>query len=239
MKYFINIFLTLILVFGFFACEENDPKGYNGNDAVYFQTNASNWSEIKDSIEYSFAGKVADVDTVKLLVKLMGNVVNYDRKITPYIVSEKTTAQEGLHYESLKGSYILKADEMEAIVPLVVYNRDARLDEQSFSVTIALKPSDELSLGITKRTQVTVIISNILKKPEYFDRFYLNYYFGPYTRSKHEMMIQIVGKDFPETADEMNANFSFWQEACNYFNNYLKDNYPVYGSDGNVIEPWK
>ena len=47
------------------SCEENDPKGFNGEDAVYFQTDANNWAITNDSINYSFAGKNVDTAMAK------------------------------------------------------------------------------------------------------------------------------------------------------------------------------
>ncbi len=241
---------NVIKAFGFFclvfllpcflvSCEENDPKGFNGEDAVYFQADAGNWSNVTDSVTYSFAGKNSKKDVVELLVNLMGYPADHDRTFKVMVNQELTTAKEGIHYEALKSEYTLKSGEMQAVIPVTVMNTDEGLKEKTVQLVVSLLPTDELGLGISSRTTIRIIISNVLTKPSYWDRYSMTYYFGSYSRSKHEMFIQILGRNFPPSASEMSASWSYWQDASTYLNNYFTEHYPVVGSDGKVIEPWK
>ena len=38
------------------ACQENEMNGFENDGAVYFQLNATDWTNTADSIVYSFAG---------------------------------------------------------------------------------------------------------------------------------------------------------------------------------------
>ena len=147
---------------------------------------------------------------VNLLVDLMGNPSDHDRMVKIHINESLSTAQAGVHYEPLKTEYILNAGEMQTVIPIVVYNKDPQLEQKAVVLSIALDETNELKLGITNRTQVFLLISNILMQPTYWKDSRLDNQFGPYTRGKRS-----------------------------YINNYLKDNYPVTDREGNVIEPWQ
>lgn len=235
----IEVAAMLLAVNLIYSCEENDPKGFNGEDAVYFQTDANNWAITNDSINYSFAGKNVDTAVVNLLVDLMGNPSDHDRMVKIHINESLSTAQAGVHYEPLKTEYILNAGEMQTVIPIVVYNKDPQLEQKAVVLSIALDETNELKLGITNRTQVFLLISNILMQPTYWKDSRMDNQFGPYTRGKHELIIKLLGRDFPATAAEYKAESTYWKNARSYINNYLKDNYPVTDREGNVIEPWQ
>lgn len=237
MKKFKYIIFVICALCGMSACEENDPKGFVGEDAVYFQLNANNWADTKDSLVYTFAGKTEDKTTINILVNLMGLPVDHDRTIRMHVATDQTTAQEGVHYERLASEYILKAGEMQTTIPVVLL-KDESLSERSYRLTISLDPTDELKLGISKRTTVSIVMSNILTKPYYWEDMWMDYMFGPYSRVKHETFIQVLGHDFPATGEEYREQYSYWQEVMYHMNNYFTENYPIYDEYGNIIEPW-
>lgn len=237
MKKFIYIVSVICALCGMSACEENDPKGFVGEDAVYFQLNAANWADTKDSLVYTFAGKTEDKATVNVLVNLMGLPVDHDRTIRLHVDAGNTTAQEGKHYERLAGEYTLKAGEMQTVVPVVLL-KDESLSERSYRLTLVLDPTDELQLGITQRTVVSIVMSNILTQPYYWEDQWMDYMFGPYSRVKHEIFIQVLGHDFPATSEEYGDQWDYWQEVMYHMNNYFVEHYPIYDEYGNIIEPW-
>ena len=165
-------YIILGLLVGLVACQENDKTDFDSNGAVYFQVNQGSWSDTRDSIVYSFAGKDGDSQTLNVQVNLMGGAVNYERHVRVVVNSGKTTAQEGIHYAALEEEYILPAEAFSMNIPVVLYNKDPRLEEEAFQLVLDLEPSDDLELGLTARTTVRVIISNILTRP--------------YSRVKHE-----------------------------------------------------
>lgn len=66
----------------------------------------------------------------------------------------------------------------------------------------------------------------------------MDYMFGPYSRKKHEIFIQVLGHDFPATSAEYSAMGDYWQTVMYHMNNYFTENYPIYDENGNIIEPW-
>ena len=127
MKKIILLCLLGILTLG--ACQNDITFPYQGKDAVYFQVN-STWSVTTDSIEYSFAGKGKEEDVVEVRVNLQGNMAETDRKVRVVIDPSKSTAKEGVHYQSLAEEYILPANAVYVNVPVTVLKKDADLENK-------------------------------------------------------------------------------------------------------------
>ena len=231
-------YIMVGLLIGLAACQENDKTGFDNDGTVYFQVNQNSWKDMSDSIVYSFAGKDGDTQTVNLHVNLLGNTVDYERHVRLAVNAEKTTAQEGLHYAALEKEYILPAGAFSLNIPVVLYNKDLRLEKEAFQLALDLQPSEDLGLGLTARTAVRIIVSNVLTRPYYWDE-YMDYVFGTYSRVKHEHIIHEIGMDFPPTEDEFYDNYQAWDAYAKYMDNYFYENYPIYDEDGIAIEPWK
>lgn len=232
-KWYIICSLIILLA----ACQENEMDEFDNEGAVYFQMNSMDWSDVIDSVMYSFAGKTVEVDTVKLQVNLMGKAVDYDRTIQLVVDAANTTAEEGVHFEALKTSYILPAYAYSVQIPVVLYGKDPQLENRSFQLALQLEATPDLQLGLSNRTAVRIIFSNRLTKPSYWDD-YLIYNFGTYSKVKHEYCIQILGEDFPASYAEYLTVWKLWSASGKYMDNFFYENYPIYDENGNVIEPW-
>lgn len=227
------IFLCSLLV----GCQENEMNTFDHEGAVYFQL-TSNWSDGVDSVVYSFAGKIIEQDTLWLQIDLMGEAVDYDRTLRLVVDAENTTAAEGIHYAALQPEYLLPAGAYQVLVPVVLYNKDPMLEERSFQLGMRLEPTSDLQLGLTTRTKVRVILTAMLMKPSYYENE-LVYYFGAYSKAKHEICIQVLGEDFPATYEEFSAEWEYWTAAGTYMDNYFYENYPIMDPETNMpIEPW-
>ena len=231
MKHFIYLFIGTLL---FLGCQENEEKRFEGVDALYFQVNA-NWSSTIDSISYTFAGKGLDSDTLLIRVNLQGNKAPYGREIKVAIDPARTTATETLHYQALADHYTLPADSFYYNLPLVVYKKDLQLNNRSFRIGLKLLPSNDFQLGIVNRTAMHVTISNILKKPTYWDTL-ISISFGVYSQVKHETTMQLVGMDFPEIQSSYSSRV--WEIYGRHVSNYFRENYPIRDENNVVIEPW-
>lgn len=229
----LGIFLGLLLV----ACSENEMNGFDSDGAVYFQL-SSQWSNTVDSVVYSFAGKAEDTYTVKLRVNLMGVAADHDRTIGLAIDKERTTAKEGVHYEALQPSYTLPAKAYSMEIPVVLRGDDPELEERTFQIALKLESSDDLQLGLSGRTSARVIVSKLYTKPAYWEENYMDYYFGPYSKVKHEHIMLELGRDFPATDNEYSAEWELWQAYGKHMDNYFTSHYPILDENGNAIEPW-
>jgi hypothetical protein len=218
------------------ACQENEMTGFENDGAVYFQLNANDWREVADSIVYSFAGKDVTEYTVNLQVDLMGEAVDWDREVRVGIDPELTTAEESTHYRALETSYVLPAGAYTMQIPVTILGTDPRMENQAFQLAIRLEPSADLGLGLSQRTLARIQFSAMLTMPYYWDEFY----WGKYSKVKHEKLIELLGVDFPATEDEYYDDdyYYTWDAYCNYLSQWFSENYPVYDEYGNPIDPW-
>lgn len=227
------IFLCSLLV----GCQENEMNTFDNEGAVYFQL-SSDWNDMVDSVVYSFAGKIIEEDTLWLQVDLMGEAVNRDRALKLSVDAEHTDAIDGTHYAPLLPEYILPSGAYQMQVPIILYNKDPQLDNATFQLVLQLEPTKDLQLGLTERTKVRILLTAMLMKPSYYEDG-LSYYFGAYSKRKHEICIQVLGMDFPATYEEFSNNWDFWVAAGSYMDNYFYENYPIIDPETNMpIEPW-
>ena len=231
--FYIGIFLGLLSA----ACQENEMKDFDSNGAVYFQLSAQ-WSNSVDSVVYSFAGKPEDTYTVKLQVNLMGSAADYERTVRVTLDKQLTTAKEGTHYDALHSSYTLPAGAYRMEIPIVLHGNDPELEERTFQIALTLEASDDLQLGLSKRTSARVIISKLFTKPVYWEEYGLEYYFGTYSKVKHEHIMLELKKDFPATSEEFLEEWATWEAYGKHMDKYFTDHYPIVDENNNVIEPW-
>lgn len=106
------IFL-LSVVLSFLGCEK-EMMDYEGKDGIYFSVqevppsqygNPEIWAHV-DTTLIPFSLLLENDSTVRLKVRVMGKVVNYDRYFTLSVVDTSTTATEGEDYAPLEKQYV-------------------------------------------------------------------------------------------------------------------------------------
>lgn len=231
-----KIFYSILFFCGLLTgCQENEMIGFEKDGAVYFQLTATDWTNMGDSVMYSFAGKDISEYTVNLQVDLMGTAVDKEREVRVSVDPELTTAEEGLHYKALETSYVLPAGAYTMQIPVTILGTDPRMESQAFQLAIRLEPSDDLGLGLSQRTLARIQFSAMLTKPYYWDA---TYDWGEYSKVKHEKMIEMFGIDFPTTYEEYWEDYEIWDAYANVLSQWFDENYPVYDENGNPIDPW-
>lgn len=216
------------------ACQENKMNDFDCTGAVYFQINPSYWSDLSYSILYSFAGKKVTEKTFNIQVNLMGETVNRDRKIRLVVDREKTTAEAGVHYRALEDFYILPKNAHNVQIPVTLLQGDSRLKKEFLHLTLKLEASDDLQLGLTKRTVIRILMADMYMKPTYWD----NIDWGNYSAKKHSLLLEQFEVDFPETASEYSKDYYLWRARSNALSQYVEENYPVLDENNQPIEPW-
>ena len=138
MKY--KIIIIAISVLAILAgCKKDEIDIYNGNTYIYFDR------EGEDVQEYSFAFHPGiDLDTVPLIVKLIGYPTDYDREIGLVINESKTTADAADYW--LPSEFVLRAGSHIDSIPLVLYKSE-KLKESKFTLYLEIKDSEELRSG--------------------------------------------------------------------------------------------
>ena len=203
------ILVSLLLLL---ACEENDRMAYVGKPGVYFE-NYKN----EDTIKYSFNMTSFEKDTLLIDVKLMGVPLTKEQSFCLKI-DPTSTAKEGIHYVKLPERVTFPIGKGSMQLPLILCDEDPTLDESSVFLGIHLAPSEDIEIGFPGRTILNVSITNMLIKPEYWDKNFIDW-FGEYSKVKHEKFIEMAGHDFPLTYEEAvywnsdKINLAYWQFA--------------------------
>lgn len=216
------------------ACSTNDRQLFEEKQSVYF-TNYSDGG--LDSLAFSFAGTIGDEAVINLSVSLMGRALPQDARFRVVVDPALSNAVEGTHYKALPEYFTFTAGSPTCQLPLTVY-RDDSLDEGFKTLALLLSPTDELDTSFPDRLRVRVMITNQIVKPVYWDDL-LQLYFGDYSKVKHNVIISIMGRDFPPTESEAAKNpgyqmlMTYGRAACNYFiDNVVMD------ENGDRIYPW-
>jgi len=186
-----------------YGCNPDTELTYNSSDNVYFGLSTEvglSAAEItalkldtRDTVvSYTFAlTPEKSTDTVWLPVALSGKRVPRDRSFKVTVEATGSTAEVSRHYQPLKDSYMLPADSGYALLPIVLFNTDVRLDTQSFNIKLRLVNSNDLRASVGELSTQTIMFSNRLEKPEWWNRWEGE--LGAYSRTKHALYLITVG----------------------------------------------
>ncbi len=197
-------FLIINLVF-LGSCSQNErnlfEKDYSAISMYLIGTE-------RDSVGVNFLFYPDDkiLDTVSFAVRLVGVSKDYDRYINLKILEEETTAEEGVHYESLKDKYLFRAGRYQDTLNIVV-KRDISLQDSTYRLIVALEESDDFILGVLDdpktssairqyRHNIKIIINaNLDVPPPFWNINFLYTGTGPYHPLKCKKFIEIAGVD--------------------------------------------
>lgn len=227
-------YLLIISVLVLFSCQKNERLIFDSKPGLYFAL-----EDNVDSLTFSLLGSISNIDTVRIPIKIMGNALNYDGKFKVEIVQAATTAQVGKHYTALKESYIFEAGTFVKDFEIEVSKSDPDLETQSRVIFLKINESNDFTVGYTKNVGLKLIITNQIIKPVYWDMPF-SLYFGAYSKVKHNLIIKILGHDFPLTLNQaISAPYSiqYWMVGGRAVCQYVIEN-DVYDENGNKITPW-
>lgn len=188
--------IFLFVLSAMFACSENERLVYDDNmHDIYYSVVTEN----RDSLYVSLL-TADEVMTAQVEVSLLGNVLSEPKKFKVEVVKERTDAIEGVHYQKLPEYYEFPVGEFKYQMPVSLIKGDPKLTEQPVTLTLRLLPTNELGIAYQNRSEVRLMIADMLKKPEgegYFgDMKAFKVLFGEYSRKKHTMIIEMTGHDF-------------------------------------------
>lgn len=148
------------------------------------------------SYNYSYA---YEEGAVTFYAQISGMPANHDRKFTlepygdSYEIMANTIRQEEytLPAGEIKGEYQVHFNTQKLSDPDLFTVKDG-------TISFRVKPSDVFELGAEGRQSFTVILRNYLAKPDNWDsanypRVPLSNYFGTYSRTKYQFMIEHLG----------------------------------------------
>lgn len=146
---YILLFFTAFL----YACEE-ELDIYEGESGIYFDTEKM----LSDTLVVPWGMKSDDVkmQNMTLRVMLVGKVVDYDRKFTVDVISDKTdtiAAEEGVDFEAFAKEYVIPANGSYADIDMVLKRREG-LKLHSRRFTVRLNETSELSFIFSRQASV-------------------------------------------------------------------------------------
>ncbi|KIC93522.1 DUF4843 domain-containing protein [Flavihumibacter solisilvae] len=186
-----NFIILLLVSFTMLtACSKSELARYDSNDNIYLDLSR----EERDSILYSFAynpGKVKD--TVWVPVRISGirtdSNATADRKFVLKAETDSSTAKPDIHYQPLDPVYYIKKGTGFTWVPLVIFNTDPLLEQQSVTLRFRLFPTEDFGVNIPKLTFGKLVFSSKLERPNWWNMWFGDYY----SRAKHEFFMIATG----------------------------------------------
>lgn len=137
------LILTTTLIVG---CQ-NDLPEYEVETGLYFSVqrgenikDSSKWAHYPDT-PISFLDVKGDETTCNIKVMTFGEVKNYDRSFICTIDKDSTTAIEGVDYEFIEKSYVVKAGTHFAYIPLKVFKTE-NIAETEKVIGLKLLPNE-------------------------------------------------------------------------------------------------
>lgn len=152
----------------------------------------------RDSVIYSFAVKEETVafDTIKIPVRIMGNVAAHDRKINYAVIPDSTDAPAA-NYELLPA--IVPANSFESVLWVKVKKTD-ELKTTERRIWISLQTSEDFQPGVKELQTYLIRLNNYLSKPASWDEIR----FGEYSQAKYGLIIRTTGySDFTNLRPEV------------------------------------
>lgn len=184
MKYLLLI-VSVVVVSLLHSCKIDEIDTYSGQDYIYF---AHDGQEI---LEYSFSfnpGK--EVDTIPLVVKLVGTIATQDREIGIYVDTDSTNAVQSDFL--LPSNFVLRAGQHTDTINLVIYKSE-KLLEQKYNINLKIADSPDLLCGPQTNIFLNVLFSDMLSRPGWWDTGVVNNFLGEYSDAKYRLFIEATG----------------------------------------------
>lgn len=175
MKKLTYLLSVLSLLFTIFSCDQEINYPYEGKDRIHFKhfDIVSNKRVYIDSTVFSFGLKddTIRIDTLKLVVELVGKPLTTDRKYRVEILTDSTTAEEGLHYEKFSTEQIFRAKRIRDTLKIILFRDNLSSDYTKPSnkrLDLILRETADFDIGLTKGKIVKVLLNDYLSEPKWW-----------------------------------------------------------------------
>lgn len=212
-----GVFLWMTGAFLFASCEK-ELMDYEGKDGIYFDVqygkshgNESLWA--RQNYTYVSFGSVEDtVVNLKLKVGTVGAIKEYDRPFRVEIVQDSTNAIPGEEYVDFTEEQVIRAGENKTYVTLSV-KKTARLIKDTARIQFRIDPGEHFTLPFNDVGKIPgrwndtgtqfetsgdpavhdVFFNNILKKPAGWGGNEYSAYFGTFSPTKYQYLMDVTG----------------------------------------------
>jgi hypothetical protein len=212
------------------ACSKDAVDQYGEVSYVYLANDSADTEEM-DSIEYSFAFHPgAEIDTVPVIVKLVGKLSDQDRPIALAVDASHTTAISG-DYE-LPDPVVLRAGRAVDTIQLVLHKSD-RLKTQKFRIRLLLDENEHFLLGPPDNRHIDITFSDMIARPSWWSSVVETNFLDKYSDTKYRLFIEATG-----IADMTGLSESEQRAYAIIFRDFLargRENGEVYEDENGMI----
>lgn len=186
MKKIAYLLTVASLVFTLFSCDQEIHFPYEGKDRVQFKHfDVENQKRVYfDSTTFSFGLKQDDVlfDTLKVVVELMGNPSEVDRKYNVEVIADSSTAVEGIHYKPFSREQIFKAKKIRDTLRIVIIRENLDRDYTkpvNKRLDLKLMESKDFELGLSRGLTGKFLLNDFLSEPKWWGKHGALSYYHP------------------------------------------------------------
>lgn len=183
--------LIIITIIGCWlaGCSKDAVNPYGEVNYIYLATDSAEIDSVS-SIEYSFAFHPgADIDTVPVLIKLVGKLSDQDRPVTVTVETSHSTAIES-DYDL--PDPVLRAGRAVDTIHLVLHNSD-RLKAQKFRIRLMLNENAHFLPGPPKNQHIDITFSDMIARPGWWSTTVETNFLGQYSDAKYRLFIEATG----------------------------------------------
>lgn len=182
------------------SCDQDIDFPYQGKDRIQFQHYTVDWNGNRiysDSTLFSFGLIPSEVskDTLKLPIEFLGNGSDKDRTYNVSIVTDSTTAVEGVHYLAFDSKQTFHANELMDTLYIVVL-RDALskdyVNGKNMRLELKLEATDDFDLGLEGGIQRKIVFNDFMAEPTWWQSS-LYGRLGFYHPAKWKFLIEELG----------------------------------------------
>lgn len=156
-KFGMFLFLGILLLA---ACKKEDYIMYDKDFAgIYFE---------QDSIYYSFGLTPFEIESYSfdIPVHIMGEATSSERTFSVEVLSEKTTAVQGVHY-ILPNTFTVMADSINGYIPITILRNE--MGENDYKIHFKLKENNHFQPVNEQLKETAIHLNNRVERPDWKD----------------------------------------------------------------------
>lgn len=251
MKKLIYSLLSITLLWT--SCSKEEIEYYSGEESIYF---AQQWGVphftddylalgtsftncLQPSSKIPFGEMIVTDSLLNLNIQTSGACKDYDRPFKIEIVTDSTTAIEGLEYELLDTEAVIPAGEVRTKVRMMLH-RTPRMDDETVQIQVRLIPGEHFTIpfdkdgfgnmpiiheGSSYYTEYggnfdpaihNIFINNFLVRPQRWN----DYNMGIWSQEKYRLLLDYTGEMLGWNVADWSSE-AMWDSRYNVGLNYL------------------
>lgn len=198
MKKIINCIIALVLALPFVSCSEDDVPTFDTSYSALNIWVGTEGGAIYKSTAYNYSYAYEE-GSVTFYAQISGMPADHDRTFrleifgadADLVANTVRTEDYVIPAGEIGGTYQVFFNTQKLSSPTLFTDREG---EVQFRVV----ENDDFAVGVEGRQSFTVVLRNYLAKPDNWDsanfpRIPLSKYFGTYSRTKYQFMIEVLG----------------------------------------------